>query len=83
MGDSPLVGCGGYADSSVGAVSTTGHGESITKVCLARTVLHHLESGKDPQEAGAASLSYMYRKVSGSRRKSSYGSLDLLSLFWF
>ena len=66
VGDSPLVGCGGYADSSVGAVSTTGHGESITKVCLARTVLHHLESGKDPEEAGAASLSYMYRKVSGS-----------------
>ena len=66
MGDSPLVGCGGYADSSVGAVSTTGHGESITKVCLARTVIHHLESGKDPEEAGAASLSYMYRKVSGS-----------------
>ena len=31
VGDSPLVGCGGYADNMIGAVSTTGHGESITK----------------------------------------------------
>lgn len=25
--------CGGYADDTAGAVSTTGHGESISKVC--------------------------------------------------
>ncbi|KAJ7388551.1 hypothetical protein OS493_036918 [Desmophyllum pertusum] len=30
VGDSPLIGCGGYANKE-GAVSTTGHGESIMK----------------------------------------------------
>jgi beta-aspartyl-peptidase (threonine type) len=34
VGDSPLVGSGGYADNQSGAVSTTGHGESIIKVLV-------------------------------------------------
>ena len=29
----------------VGAVSTTGHGESITKVCLAHTAINLMEAG--------------------------------------
>ncbi|XP_078469292.1 isoaspartyl peptidase/L-asparaginase-like isoform X5 [Lampetra planeri] len=45
VGDSPIVGCGGYADNAVGAVSTTGHGESIMKVTLARLILFHMEAG--------------------------------------
>uniref|UniRef100_A0A5F9CH61 Isoaspartyl peptidase/L-asparaginase n=1 Tax=Oryctolagus cuniculus TaxID=9986 RepID=A0A5F9CH61_RABIT len=43
VGDSPCVGSGGYADNSIGAVSTTGHGESILKVNLARLTLFHVE----------------------------------------
>lgn len=38
VGDSPIVGAGGYADNELGAVSTTGWGESIMKVLLAKTV---------------------------------------------
>lgn len=37
IGDSPLVGCGFYCSDSI-AVSTTGVGESIMKIPLARTV---------------------------------------------
>jgi beta-aspartyl-peptidase (threonine type) len=33
-GDSPLVGCGGYAANGWGAASATGHGESIARVVL-------------------------------------------------
>lgn len=36
VGDTPLIGSGTYADDALGAVSATGHGESIIKVCLAR-----------------------------------------------
>ncbi|GAB0494605.1 hypothetical protein MMPV_005899 [Pyropia vietnamensis] len=43
VGDSPLVGAGAYADAAVGGVSTTGHGESITLVTLARLALWRLE----------------------------------------
>lgn len=38
-------GCGGYADNTSGAVSCTGHGESILKVTLARLILSHMEQG--------------------------------------
>ncbi|XP_068942210.1 isoaspartyl peptidase/L-asparaginase-like [Petaurus breviceps papuanus] len=65
VGDSPCVGCGGYADNEVGAVSTTGHGESIIKVNLARLVIFHMQQGKNPQEAADAALRYMKTKVKG------------------
>jgi beta-aspartyl-peptidase (threonine type) len=37
VGDSPLPGCGYYADNQSAAVSSTGHGESIIRIQLART----------------------------------------------
>ena len=43
---SAQVGCGGYADDTVGAVSTTGHGESITRVTLASRVIEHIRAGQ-------------------------------------
>nr|KAF6464008.1 asparaginase and isoaspartyl peptidase 1 [Rousettus aegyptiacus] len=46
VGDTPCVGSGGYADNHIGAISTTGHGESILKVNLARLALFHIEQGR-------------------------------------
>ena len=40
-----LSGSGAYCDNNLGAVSTTGHGESIMKVTLCRLVLQHIEQG--------------------------------------
>jgi L-asparaginase / beta-aspartyl-peptidase len=37
VGDSPLIGCGCYADIEAGGVSATGYGEAIMKVVLAKT----------------------------------------------
>jgi L-asparaginase / beta-aspartyl-peptidase len=42
VGDSPLIGCGCYADSESGAASATGHGESIMKVVLTKTAIDFL-----------------------------------------
>lgn len=42
-----VPGCGGFADNQMGAVSTTGHGEAIMKVTLARLILFHMEQGTD------------------------------------
>src|SRR5947209_8161900 len=36
VGDSPLIGCGCYADAEAGGVSCTGYGEAIMKVVLAK-----------------------------------------------
>ena len=37
VGDSPLPGCGYYADNALAGVSVTGHGEAIIRVQLARS----------------------------------------------
>ena len=39
VGDSPLIGCGCYADAEAGGVSCTGNGEAIMKVVLAKTAV--------------------------------------------
>src|SRR6266852_1506366 len=49
VGDSPLIGCGCYADSEVGVVSCTGYGEAIMKVVLAKTAADFL---RHPPDAG-------------------------------
>jgi len=36
VGDSPLIGCGCYADGEAGGVSCTGHGEGIMKIVMAK-----------------------------------------------
>ncbi|KAG8444890.1 hypothetical protein GDO86_009881 [Hymenochirus boettgeri] len=66
VGDTACIGSGGYADNAVGAVSTTGHGEKIMKVVLARLILHYMEQGKSPEEAADAGLNYMKSRVDGT-----------------
>lgn len=36
VGDSPLIGCGCYADAEAGGVSCTGYGEGIMKIVMAK-----------------------------------------------
>ena len=40
------AGSGGYCDNAVGATSTTGHGEAIAKVTLARSIIFYMEQGR-------------------------------------
>ncbi len=42
VGDSPLIGCGCYADAEAGGVSCTGYGEAIMKVVLAKAAVDFL-----------------------------------------
>ncbi|XP_013860485.1 isoaspartyl peptidase/L-asparaginase [Austrofundulus limnaeus] len=65
VGDTPCIGSGGYADNLSGAVSTTGYGEDIMKVTLARLVLFHMEQGQSAEAASDVSLAYMKSRVGG------------------
>jgi len=51
VGDSPLIGCGCYADAEAGGVSCTGYGEAIMKVVLAKTAADFLRhpASSDPK----------------------------------
>ena len=64
VGDVPIVGCGGYSDNSLGGVSCTGHGESITRVTLAHRVLSNSLT-MSGQNAVEQSLKFMWDKVKG------------------
>lgn len=44
VGDSPLIGCGCYADSTAGGVSCTGYGEAIMKIVMAKTATELLRT---------------------------------------
>ncbi|XP_069691699.1 isoaspartyl peptidase/L-asparaginase-like isoform X7 [Periplaneta americana] len=63
VGDTPLPGCGGFADDDVGAVSTTGHGESIMRFCLAHTILELMKQGKFANEATKDACEAMTERV--------------------
>ena len=66
VGDSPIIGAGGYADNHLGAVSTTGHGEAIMRICLSKEILHQLSlNGKNLKKAVDDSLDLMAKRVDG------------------
>jgi beta-aspartyl-peptidase (threonine type) len=50
VGDSPLIGCGCYADAEAGGVSCTGYGEAIMKVVMAKSATDYLR-GQDSAAA--------------------------------
>ena len=61
VGDSPLPGCGFYADNAAGGVAFSGDGESIARVLLAARVIQALEGGQPPQAAVEDSLTRLER----------------------
>ena len=64
VGDSPLPGCGYYADNALAGVSSTGHGESIMRVLLARSAAD-LCARLDAPQAAEAALRLLDERVGG------------------
>jgi beta-aspartyl-peptidase (threonine type) len=62
IGDSPLIGCGCYADSEAGGVSSTGYGEAIMKVVMAKAAVDRLRDSA----AAAADVRTVGTATSGS-----------------
>jgi len=62
VGDSPLPGCGTYADNR-GGVSCTGLGEAIIRVVLGKTAIDFLSEDIDPNEAARRSLALLNAKT--------------------
>ncbi|HKE36613.1 MAG TPA: N(4)-(beta-N-acetylglucosaminyl)-L-asparaginase [Candidatus Baltobacteraceae bacterium] len=61
VADSPLVGCGLYADDNAGAASATGDGDTMTNYCLSFLVVMLMGQGRSPQQACEESLRHMAR----------------------
>jgi beta-aspartyl-peptidase (threonine type) len=65
VGDSPLIGAGLYADVQTGGCSTTGWGESIIKVLLAKTATDLVGAGLSPMEAAQRAIGVLAGRVGG------------------
>jgi len=66
IGDTPLIGCGTYADDRTGAASATGHGEAIIKVVLAKAACDAVEEGFSAERAVAAAIARLERVGGGA-----------------
>lgn len=66
VGDTPLIGCGVYADDEAGAISMTGLGESIIRVGAAKEIAQLLDLGWKCSRAADTVLNRLVRRTGGS-----------------
>jgi L-asparaginase / beta-aspartyl-peptidase len=65
LGDSSLIGCGCYADNESAAASTTGWGEPIMKLVLAKWTADRVAAGNLPEWAAQEAMNYLKQRVNG------------------
>ena len=75
IGDTPLIGCGNYADNQSGACSATGVGEIAIRLVLAKTVCDCIEAGKPPQKAAEQAIKLVNKRISAA-----YNSMGVIAL---
>jgi beta-aspartyl-peptidase (threonine type) len=66
VGDTPLIGCGCYADDRSGAVSMTGLGEGIIRLAVAKSICDRLARGKSPGTAASMVLRQLVARIQGA-----------------
>lgn len=65
VGDSPLVGCGFYADENA-AISCTGYGEDFIRLLLAKRAADYVARGDDARTAAQAAIADLGQKADGT-----------------
>jgi len=75
IGDSPLIGCGTYADNQSGACSATGMGEIAIRLVLAKTVCSYMENNKTAEDAVEQAINLVNKRMPAT-----YNSIGLISV---
>ncbi len=65
VGDTPIIGCGLYADNTLGAAACTGWGEQIMKTVLAKTTVDHIALLGSARDAAHVAIAYFRHRVGG------------------
>jgi L-asparaginase / beta-aspartyl-peptidase len=65
VGDTPLPGCGYYAESGIGGISCTGDGEDFIRLLLAKRVADFLTAGLSAQGAATAAIRLLGERTTG------------------
>jgi beta-aspartyl-peptidase (threonine type) len=66
VGDTPIIGCGVYADNDTGAVSMTGWGESIIRLAVAKEICDRLAHGSAPAPVAKLVLQKLVSRIKGT-----------------
>ena len=66
VGDTPLIGCGVYADNESGVVSMTGWGEGIIRAAVAKEISDFLSAGASPSNAAKRALGRVVKRIKGT-----------------
>lgn len=66
VGDSPLVGSGGYADNWTAGVSATGYGEALMRVVISKRVCDYVGAGMSAQAACDAAIGVLAERTGGT-----------------
>src|SRR2546428_3897380 len=65
VGDTPIIGAGTYADDQEAAASSTGFGEAILKVSLARAACVRVREGASPRAAAIEAVGLLRERGQG------------------
>lgn len=65
IGDSPLIGSGGYADNRTAAVSATGQGEALMKILISKQVCDFVAAGLSAQTACEMAVRLLAERTGG------------------
>lgn len=65
VGDSSIIGSGCYADNETAAASTTGWGEPMMKLVLAKWATDRVTHEMTPQQAAQNAIEYLHRRLEG------------------
>lgn len=66
VGDTPIIGCGVYADNQSGGVSMTGIGEGIIRLVVAKQICDRLAQGMTPTAAVRLVLKRLVARIEGT-----------------
>jgi beta-aspartyl-peptidase (threonine type) len=65
VGDSPLVGCGFYADDNA-AISCTGDGEDFMRLMVAKRAADYVAHGESARDAATSAITFLGARATGT-----------------
>lgn len=83
IGDTPLLGCGTYANNLYGGVSTTGHGETIMRFNLAQQIIAKIRyEQKTAQQATEEACNEMTKCLTGTGGAITIDAKGNIGMYW-
>jgi N4-(beta-N-acetylglucosaminyl)-L-asparaginase len=77
VGDSPIIGAGLYVDNEIGAVTSSGVGEEVIKICGSHLVTEFMRQGYSPTMACKKAVERIVKRDSKKAKEIQVGFIAL------